>query len=524
MMPKIQYYKKLLLLLVIILLPEACLLASSSIIIDDLDKKIKVPRIKDNVYKVLNLISERSGYLFIYDSKIVDNQEIVRLNEGEYDIREAVKLATGNQEVEIKLVGRHALIYIPEKRAVGSNIEKDSLIITPKKDSVITVSGRLLDRGTGEPIPFATIYIEKSSYATISNLSGDFRLVYPDTLTTFMVKISHMGYISREIDYSLLNRQTPTIFLDQKVIPLQEIVVRVVDPLTSIREMLRKRDDNYSDIPTYITAFYREGVEYKKNITLTEAVIQIYKAPVSSFLVFDQAKLLKKRRVSKEFEKDTLVTKVRSSINSILMLDIVSNPPDFISPEFFQLYNYTHTDITTIDDRRVYKFSFEQKSNINEPLYKGDIYIDSESSALLKAQFEINPTYVAKSKDMLIMKRSKNIDLTPMKVEYNISYRNYNGKYYVSHVRSDLKFKVKRKKSLFSTPLNVWFEMVNCKIDTLNVKKFSPSEKISPRDILSDTEFEYDENFWGQFNVIIPEDKLKELINLYIFNSEQKTK
>jgi hypothetical protein len=142
----------------------------------------------------------------------------------------------------------------------------------------------------------------------------------------------------------------------------------------------------------------------------------------------------------------------------------------------------------------------------------------------LKAQFEINPTYVAKSKDMLIMKRSKNIDLTPMKVEYNISYRNYNGKYYVSHVRSDLKFKVKRKKSLFSTPLNVWFEMVNCKIDTLNVKKFSPSEKISPRDILSDTEFEYDENFWGQFNVIIPEDKLKELINLYIFNSEQKTK
>ena len=38
--------------------------------------------------------------------------------------------------------------------------------------------------------------------------------------------------------------------------------------------------------------------------------------------------------------------------------------------------------------------SFEQRDFINSPLLKGNLYIDSENSALLRAEFEIHPKYV----------------------------------------------------------------------------------------------------------------------------------
>ncbi len=52
-----------------------------------------------------------------------------------------------------------------------------------------------------------------------------------------------------------------------------------------------------------------------------------------------------------------------------------------------------------------------------------------------------------------------------------------------------------------------------CKIDTTNVNRFSRIESLPTRTVFSDTHFNYDEGFWGDFNVIIPEEKLNEAIS-----------
>jgi hypothetical protein len=49
-------------------------------------------------------------------------------------------------------------------------------------------------------------------------------------------------------------------------------------------------------------------------------------------------------------------------------------------------------------------------------------------------------------------------------------------------------------------------------VDTNNVTGFSRKERLATRNIFSETKYKYDENFWGAFNVILPEEKLKELI------------
>ena len=69
------------------------------------------------------------------------------------------------------------------------------------------------------------------------------------------------------------------------------------------------------------------------------------------------------------------------------------------------------------------------------------------------------------------------------------------------------------QKQLFGTfPLHTWFEMVTCKIDTNRVNRFARSEALPTRTVFAETRFAYDEKFWGNFNVIPPEERLNEAI------------
>ena len=73
----------------------------------------------------------------------------------------------------------------------------------------------------------------------------------------------------------------------------------------------------------------------------------------------------------------------------------MKNLPDFLLLESGEeLYTYTSGDIVSVDDRTANVVYFEQKRGVKEPLFCGELYIDSENSALLRARFEIHPRYV----------------------------------------------------------------------------------------------------------------------------------
>ena len=59
---------------------------------DVLERMISLPKMKGTVYSLLGNISQQSGYLFIYDSKVVDNDVTVKIRKGERTIRQT---ATG---------------------------------------------------------------------------------------------------------------------------------------------------------------------------------------------------------------------------------------------------------------------------------------------------------------------------------------------------------------------------------------------------------------------------------------------
>lgn len=474
-------------------------------------EKFRTRQIRGSTYDLLNSISTKTGLMFIYDSKLIDNKRRSKLDAGEYTIEEAVKSITGNSQLKIKRDGNHILVFkemAPEKRPED---------ILYNGERFIQIEGRVTDRHSGEPIMFVTVNPEGCSIGTITNQEGQFRLTIPDSLSERAISFSSMGYEKRKISASLLTQGGATIEMMQSVIPLQEVIIKVIDPATVLSEALRRRGANYSPSPINITGFFREGTEFKGNLSLSEAVIKIYKTGFSPTLTTDQVKLLKMRKITNMDGRDTIVAKLRSSLNAVLLLDIMKHPPDFLERGGMNYYNFTHTGVTEIDERRVYIFSFVQRDEIVEALFKGDLYIDAENSALVKAVFEVNPNHIRKFSDNLIVKRSKTHEVIPVKASYEVSYKQFRGYYHISHVRGDLNFKIRKKGRLFTSPLHLWFEMANCRTDTENVERFLSDERLSTRDIFSDVQFTYDPNFWEHFNIIIPEKKIEEIIREYNF-------
>ncbi|MCI1647302.1 MAG: carboxypeptidase-like regulatory domain-containing protein [Bacteroides sp.] len=477
---------------------------------DVLNHIVRLPKMKGTVYVLLSKISEQAGCLFVYDSQVVSNDEIVKLKERDCSVREAIYEIIGNKDLELKVLGRHILILPPSvKRSVKENVTELA------KSNYFIISGTLLDKDTGRPVQNATVFVRSASIGNITNQDGAFKLSLPDSLANSLVAFSHLGYVAQEIEVSALIGRDNILSMEPKIIPLQEVLIRLVEPKKLLREMMDYRSKNYSLTPVYLTTFYREGVQLKNKFqNLTEAVFKVYKAPVVDPYALDQVKLLKMHRIDNREKTDSLVAKIRAGIQACLQLDIMKNLPDFFSFDSSDnAYVYTSGDVTYMDNRSVNVVYFKQRNEIKGPLHCGELYIDSENGALLQARFEIQPKYIKQATRLFVVRQAQKVNLTTQKIVYTVSYKPWNGIYYVHHIRGDLYFKMKRKHWLLSNPtLHTWFEMVTCRVDTEQVERFSRAERLPTRTVFADTQFKYDENFWEDFNFIPLEEELSKVM------------
>ena len=478
---------------------------------DPFDTLVRISKNKGTIYELLKDISKQSGYLLIYDSRIIDNDIKVKIKKGNYSLRDAIYLITGDNELRLDLSGEYIMLRRGEKQTI-TIINDDTS--DEKQDSIFTIGGKLSDTETKEAVTFASVGIINTFLGTITNREGDFRLVVPDSLRNRKVRFSHIGYESIEIDLALLKGEVVDLELKPVVVPLNEVVVSGVRPEPLLNDMLNNRQANYSSEPVSLTTFYREGIDHdNKNIDITESVIQVYKTGYKRNAASDHVKLIKKRRVENRFLMDTIFPKMRSGVNSCLVLDIIKELPEFIAPDKDTQYKYSYAGRTVIDNRQVNIISFRQKEYINDPLYTGHIYIDNEKKALVEVRFEINPKFADKATNMFIDRKSPAIRINLQQARYIVSYKlSDDGFFYINHVRGDLRFKLRKRRQLFNSAIHLWFEMVTCDIVTKDVQNIPLNERLSKTRIFSETKHDYDKNFWENFNIILPEEALKENI------------
>lgn len=373
------------------------------------------------------------------------------------------------------------------------------------------ITGKIIDNETSEPIVFATIFVNGSSVATVSNIDGEFVLKIPKEKASAKVSITHLGYENNVLVASTLALGNPIIKLKSVNLPIDEVVVRSIDPITLILTALEKVRDNYNNSPEMQTSFYREAVKQnRKYVSVSEAVLDIYKAPYKTTFDYDRMKIYKGRKSRDVKKMDTLVVKLQGGPKTSLMLDLVKHPGDILDREVFEYYDFILSGITTIDNRETYVIKFDMKDNIEYPLYTGDIYIDTETNAFAGMDFQLSEKGLQYAPKYFVKKKPANLKIDVESGHYLIRYRKDNDNWYLNYVRSELDFDTKWKKKLFKSKFSIMLEMAVTDRDMQNVEKFNNKEVTKSNDIFVDqVAYFEDVNFWGDYNTIKPDESIE---------------
>jgi len=392
-----------------------------------------------------------------------------------------------------------------------------SQLPTPKSgesDNYTEYKGKIIDKKSGTSLAFASLIVTGMNISSISNSEGEFSLKIPKEVVNPKVIVSFIGFKNKTVLLKDLKPEKTRIELDPSSVELPELNVISKDAELLMRTVLAKKAENYFNIQTLMTAFYRETIKKNRSyVSLSEAVVEINKQPYTSFKA-DGVKLYKARKKADYSKLDTLTFKLQGGPFNSLYLDIMKNPDYLFTDDMFTNYEFTFDRSTHADNKLIYVLDFKQRPNKTEPLYYGKLYIDAQSLALKSAVFSLNITDRDAAARMFIMKKPFNARVFPTETKYRMDYLEKDGKWYYSYSRIELGLKIIWKKRLFNTNYFSTVEMAVTdwgKGSELNSIDFK--EKLNPSVIISDEATGFtDHQFWGEYNVIEPEKSIDSAI------------
>jgi hypothetical protein len=272
---------------------------------------------------------------------------------------------------------------------------------------------------------------------------------------------------------------------------------------------LAKIADNYIEEATSMTGFYREYIKKRKHyVALSEAVVDIDKTGYYDF-GSDRVRIYKGRKGSDVQRMDTLLFKLQGGPATTLLLDIMRNPDIVFSEETFNDYKFEFLSPTKINNQLNFAIKFEQCYRTDYALFGGVLYIDSENLALTSADYHLNLDNPEIASSLFIKKKPIGVRVTPLSATYKVSYRNQADKWFFNYAKGEVKFRVKWNKKLFSTIYSTMSEIaITDRSDA--VEKIKYKDRFKKTYVFADQVSSFDDkNFWGEFNVIEPDEDIE---------------
>lgn len=374
--------------------------------------------------------------------------------------------------------------------------------------------GIVVESKAKKPLVFASITVNGTNISTVSNSNGDFLLKVPKKFRNKSITVSFLGYTSQIVNLSDFDKGENRIELETYVEELSEVEISSKDAPTLVKEVLKRRGQNYFDDHNTMTSFYRETIKKRKTyVSLSEAIVLIYKQPYTSGK--NDILQLHKSRKSTDYDKlDTIALKHRGGPHTTIHMDVMRKPALLFTDDIFKTYDFTFDTSTKIDNRVIFVVNFKQKSTVEDPLFYGKLFIDAQSLALTSAQFQLDLSDVRKASEFFILKKPSRAKVNPIEAKYYVKYSEKGGKWYHSYSRIQLGFKIKWDKRLFNS---IYYSTMELAIT--DWKKSEDSKSIKLRDRLKSSVFMSDEasgfsdpEFWGEFNLIEPEKPIESAI------------
>lgn len=287
-----------------------------------------------------------------------------------------------------------------------------------------TLKGKIVDLETRQPLPYAHIGIPELGIGTTTSDKGDFVLKIPIDKTDKELTVSFIGYKTFRKKVKDLSNPA-TIKIEAEPTSITEIEVLGENAVESIiRKAVKRIPKNYPTHGHTDLAFYREARTGKDSqyIYLAEGVLNVYKKSYKSRKE-GQVSLVEGRKINIRNPLDTTVSGGFSSGHMAAhRFDFVYNREDFLQEKYFPVYEYWIEGMTTYNGSPVYIIAFNKdydapppkvkksigtssgrgengiqrffrfgskKKSTPKARMKGRIYIDKNTYAIIKGDFEI---------------------------------------------------------------------------------------------------------------------------------------
>ena len=249
----------------------------------------------------------------------------------------------------------------------------------------ITISAKVVDKETDEPLGYASVGLKSIAIGTISNEQGEFDFHMPAGYRNEVMVISMLGYKNFEAPVWSLTGGPQVIKMDKSPIVLEEVVVSDTLRARDILEIALSRiERNYPMQPFMLDGFYRDvkkvGGTY---ISLLEAAVKIYDdsyaEPRNKYKLRESVRLIEVRqslgyesRFTTYFDQDNLLEDLLLH-NNIRYRHFQDGEEVF--SRMIRKNNSAYNEHTT------YVISYDGD-------YRMTLYIDTEDFSIIRMDFE----------------------------------------------------------------------------------------------------------------------------------------
>lgn len=384
------------------------------------------------------------------------------------------------------------------------------------------ITGRINDAATGKPLPLASIVLLETTLSNVTNADGVFTLKIPSGMAhADSIRINYLGYKGLTVPVTdFETKKLRTVRLEPDPINLSGVTVRPEDALALFNAAFssEKIRNNYSPVPRGFTGFYREIIKKgNQYLTLNEAVLDISKASYTNNSS-DFIAIYKGRGNQNVKAADTLFLQLQGGPLSTMYLDLAKYNfagCDLLSAPVY--YNFWMSPGVYKDGKNIYVLNFNQKDSVTDVLFRGKLYIESESLALIRAEFSMNVEDNPLAWKEFVKRKPDKLNLGVEYANYTINYKQYGSRWYYDYGRIDLKFNARYKGKLLGNKFTIVSELAVTDIDNKAALKIEGQKRIRPRDIMSAKVNDFTNgDFWESYNIIEPDESIENIISKII--------
>lgn len=374
------------------------------------------------------------------------------------------------------------------------------LILQLKAENNKQITGTVIDRSSGTPIPYVNIYTKDFKIGTITNTEGRFALVFNSANPVLI--FSSLGYQSKQLSAEEII-SSPIIELQENTTKLAEITISTKNknayPYAVIDKVAKKIKATKND-EQWGKIMYRQKSTIDKEFT--EYYEKFYDINYSTNGIKHMQMTQGRYAIRNDIFRDDFLYHYNYSDLAQLFTITGNNNKQFITPfQINMLKNYDLKVIahSTLYDREVIEIEFISK--VNRPALEGSVFIDIHTFDLLKLIAKVSH----KALNMVSLVKNYGDKIRNFSIAYNISFRPYfDSTLVLNQLEMDINYNhIKNHQYNKRINTNIMLFLYNNEVN--DHTKFSQqpngAEKIS--DIQKIKNSSYDPQFWKDNPVVM---------------------